>query len=105
MDVIEPKDTPEAPKEDAKVEAQPEPYFKSEISKEGVMTVSVDFKAAIASDDHLYTMRGFMDAQRDRAIAIVLQERARLNAERQKLISLQNKNGTQSFLNKIMRRK
>jgi hypothetical protein len=84
----------------------PPPAFLANFTKEGILEMRIDLKVAVADHDKFHMLRGFIDNTRDQAMAMILDQRQKLEEKRQQIIQIQNQNGNgfrKSFVDKLLK--
>ncbi len=75
--------------------------FNARFDDDGVLRMEMNLNDAAENEDKRMILYTFMTELRDKAMGMIFQRRALKAQERSKLISLQNKNGHKSFINKL----
>lgn len=97
VEIINPNEPEKKPEE------KKEALFSAKFTDEGFLEIKCDLKAAIASEDHRLMLKGFLAEKADQAMMVILQERGRIQQEKQKIIQVGNKNGMKGFVSKLFR--
>lgn len=88
-------------------EKQPDPPFQAIFANDGVLTIRLDLKAAVVSEEKRDTLRGFILNRIDEAMVMIFQQRAKLEEQRAQLNLVATKSGKgfrPSFIDKILKR-
>lgn len=107
MEIIKPEDKQELKEKAVEgvgpQEEKPVSPLSVNFADDGVVTMRIDLKAAIASEDIFHMMCGFIDNTKERCKAHVIAVRAQMQKDREQIIRLQNKDNNRGFVSKLFK--